>query len=108
MIFYATKNVCFLEKKPKSTLFKDHLKKLGILEEYKKNILFSFLLNNVFVAANKPNAKRKKNSYIFTLLAHFASIKNNKQIIRENIVQGWFYETSIKIWRQISKSWGGP
>ena len=50
-----------------------------------KNI-FSFLLNNVFDAANKPNTKRQQLN------------------IRENIVKYWFYESSIKILRLISKT----
>ena len=79
--------------------------------------LFSFLLNNVFVAANKPNEKLNKVGFIlyaldspplnscvkkkalnfFSMLGLTASIKNIKQTIGDNIVQCWFYETNIKI-----------
>ena len=83
---------------------------------------FSFLSNNVFVAANEHNTKKKKTGFIlyspdfpplnsrvkykqvfnlFSMLCLIASIKNIKQNIRENIVQCWFYETIIKILRLI-------
>ena len=87
---------------------------------------FLFLLNNVFVVASNPKAKRKKLVFFFTLLTHLplteaqknkafnflsiyfgliATIKNIKrEYIRENIVPCWFYATSIKIWRIISKA----
>ena len=75
-----------------------------------------------FVAATKPNTKRNKTSFIsyYPLLnilvknkTSFESIfyvrfdavnKKIKQNKRENIVQCWFYETSIKILRQISNA----
>ena len=83
----------------------------------KINNFFLFLLNKVFVAARKQNTKRNKIGFIlyacdtpplnsnvkkkvlhfFSTLCFIASIKNNKQNKRENIVQYWFYETSIKI-----------
>ena len=78
---------------------------------YKYILHFSFLLNNVFVVANKPNTKRNKTTgcilyasnlpplnsrvkdiNLFSTLGLMASIKN----IKHNI-QCWFYETSIKI-----------
>jgi len=75
-----------------------------------------FLLKNVCVAANKPNAKRnfelsrlifpkqsrkkKQGMNFFTRFGLIASIENIKQNIRENIVDTVFlYDTSIKILR---------
>ena len=63
----------------------------------------TFLLNNIFVAANKPR-KIKQVLNFFSTLGFIASIKNIKQNIRDNIVQYWFYETSIKILRLINKA----
>ena len=35
-----------------------------LVQKINNTLLFSFLLNNVFVAAHKPNSKRNKTSYI--------------------------------------------
>ena len=80
---------------------------------------FSLLLYNVFVAASKHKAKRNNTGFIlyalkfstplnsrvknkisfnfFSTLGLIAPIKIIKQNLGENIVQCWFYETSIKI-----------
>ena len=76
-----------------------------------------------FVAARKPTAERNKtyftlyalnlpplNSRVknktgFEFLFYYRfDSANQKQNIEENIVQVWFYETSIKILRLISKA----
>ena len=80
------------------------------------NIVFSFLLNNVFVAAIKPNTQKQSLFYFvrflltspkqFSTLILLAPIKNIKQNIREKkfTIQCWFYETGIKILSPINKA----
>ena len=100
------------------------------------NNTFSFLLNSVFDATNKPNSKRINLIKFQTKLVSFCTLHNNpplssrvtfffviiKTLIyflisllglitsiktetkyTKNIVQCWFYETSIKVLRLISK-----
>ena len=81
---------------------------------------FSFLLNKVCVAASNSKEKKTglflyasnssplknkshKNKFLISILVNVWK-KNIKQNIRENIVQRLFYETSIKIFRLISKA----
>ena len=55
--------------------------------------IFLFLLNNIFIAANKPNKKRNKTGFMLYSALNspekglIASIRNIQQNIRENIVQ---------------------
>ena len=81
--------------------------------------IISFFLNKVFVAARKHNTKRNKTGFIvkacdtpplnshvknktifeflFYGMFYCVNQKHFRQNIRENIVQCWFYVTSIKI-----------
>ena len=88
-----------------------------------KNLFSPFFCVMFFVAARKPTAERNKtyftlyalnlpplNSRVknktgFEFLFYYRfDSANQKQNIEENIVQVWFYETSIKILRLISKA----
>ena len=88
-------------------------------------MIFRLFTLKFFVAATKPNSKRNKTGFIlyspdypplnsrvkikqvfnfFFMLGLIPSIKRFKQNRQENIVQCWFYETSIKILRLISNA----
>ena len=58
----------------------------------------------MFLLTNLTWKERKLDLFCTLPLGLIASIKNILQNIRENIVQGWFYETSITILRLINKT----
>ena len=61
--------------------------------------LTSFILYSPQQSSHKQSRKTKiVLNIFFSRLGLIVAIKNIKQNIRENIVQCWFYETSIKIW----------
>ena len=74
----------------------------------RRYVFFSFLLNEVFVAATKSQrdypplysrVKRKQVLIFFSAIGLIAPIKYIKQNIGDNIVKCRFYEISIKILR---------
>ena len=51
----------------------------------------------------KSSFKQTFIGFFFSMLGLITSNENIEQNMQENIVQCWFYETSFKIWRLISK-----